>query len=102
MKNHQSLWLRIKMILIVILLVGIIAIILLNTVNKFSAYNINTPELTAICGFLGVVVAVILNRLRRYKMVSKYESKELDNINKDVNDILEHIDKDAKKDMHHH
>lgn len=102
MKKHQSLWLRIKMILIVILLVSIIAIILLNTVKEFSAYNINTPELTALCGFLGVVIAVILNRLRKYKIINKYESKELDNINKDVNDILEHINKDAKKDMHHH
>lgn len=102
MKNHQTLWLRIKMILIVILFVGIIAVALLCSVRKFSDYSINTPELTAICGFLGIVIAVILNRFRRYKIVNKYESKELDNINKDINDILEHIDKDVKKDMHHH
>lgn len=101
MKKRQSLWLHIKILLFVILCVSIIAVILLGSVKKFSAYNINTPELTALCGFLGIVVAMVLNRFLRYKNIDKYECKELDSINKEVNDILESID-DVNKNLHRH
>ena len=75
--------------LLVILVVGVFAMLAIHLVEIFSGYHLTTPEIVITCGACGLLVGNFIFRFRKVKILSK-------SFNKDMNDLMEHINEYEK------
>lgn len=83
-----------------VVIVGIFAIAILYIVFHLSDYHLDTLELTFICGILGLMIGFVLSQFREIKAESKIEDKQLDSINRDMSNLVEHLNNRARQKNH--
>lgn len=93
--NRLLFW--IMRIILVVLIVGAFALIAFYCVKYFSGYHLDTPQLTVIGGIAGLLVGNFFYHYRKVQVTSEIEDKKLSIVNKNVNNLLEQVNRNVKQ-----